>query len=56
MNYQAKKKNTKALIYLMNNELKIGDIVVFRKLVKGKWQGVEKTPHIVVETGLKFEK
>lgn len=36
MNYQAKKKNTKALIYLMNNELKIGDIVVFRKLVKGE--------------------
>lgn len=33
---------------------KVGDLVVFKKLIKGKWQGVEKQPHEVVETGLKF--
>lgn len=31
-----------------------GDIVVFKKLVKGKWCGVEKQLHRVIETNLKY--
>lgn len=34
--------------------IKEGDLVVFKKLVKGRWCGTEKQPHMVVETGLKF--
>lgn len=35
-------------------QFNVGDTVVFRKIVKGHWQGVEKQPHVVIETGLKF--
>ena len=32
----------------------VGEIVVFKKIVNGKWCGVEKQPYIVVETDLKY--
>lgn len=32
----------------------VGEIVVFKKIVKGKWCGVEKQPYIVIETNLKY--
>lgn len=31
-----------------------GDIVVFKRLVKGKWCGVEKQLYQVIETNLKY--
>lgn len=38
----------------MISELKVGDKVYFKRLVNGKYQGLEKTPYIVIETDLKF--
>lgn len=47
-------KNKNALKESMERKkFKVGDIVVFKKLVKGHWQGVEKQPYLVVETNLK---
>ena len=50
----SKKQNMKASTYSMNNELKVGNIVVFRKIKNGEYNGVEKTLYIIIEMGLKF--
>ena len=37
-----------------NEFMVVGEIVVFKKIAKGKWCGVEKQPYIVIETNLKY--